>query len=84
MNCAKFALLELGRVLVLFIQPQEKSKESDVNTVDSLVKLLISVREEARKKKDFTTSDTIRNKLSALGFTLEDTKEGTVYRYKGK
>ena len=48
--------------------------------VDSLVKLLITLRQDARDKKDFAVSDAIRQKLAEIGFVLEDTKEGTVYR----
>ncbi len=33
-------------------------------------------REEARKKGDFTASDTLRNKITASGFEIEDKKNG--------
>ena len=41
------------------------------------VDLLLSIRAEAKNNKDWTTSDRIRDELSALGFTVKDTKEGT-------
>ena len=41
------------------------------------VDLLLSIRSEAKSKKDWATSDRIRDELSALGFTVKDTKEGT-------
>lgn len=41
------------------------------------VDLLLSLRATAKSNKDWTTSDRIRNELTALGFTIKDTKEGT-------
>ena len=41
------------------------------------VDLLLSIRAAAKSNKDWTTSDRIRDELSALGFTVKDTKEGT-------
>ena len=36
-----------------------------------------STAAEAKSKKDWATSDRIRDELAALGFTIKDTKEGT-------
>ena len=41
------------------------------------VDLLLSLRQDAKSRKDWTTSDRIRDELTALGFTIKDTKEGT-------
>jgi cysteinyl-tRNA synthetase len=38
--------------------------------------LLISIRKDAKSKKDFMTSDKIRNELTALGVQLKDEKDG--------
>jgi cysteinyl-tRNA synthetase len=37
------------------------------------------VRTDAKAKKDFTTSDLIRDKLKEIGFEIKDGKEGTSY-----
>ena len=36
------------------------------------------MRNLARKRKDFITSDEIRNKLSSIGIEIKDEKDGTV------
>ena len=40
------------------------------------MQLLIDIRKEARNKKDFATSDKIRNQLNQLGIALKDEKGG--------
>lgn len=43
-----------------------------------VMELLIDIRKEARTRKDFATSDQIRNKLTEAGIALKDEKDGTV------
>ena len=38
--------------------------------------LLIAIRKEAKTKKDFVTSDKIRDELARLGISLKDEKGG--------
>jgi cysteinyl-tRNA synthetase len=52
---------------------------SDSGALTGAVELLISLRNEARANKDFTTSDKIRDRLAALGIQLKDGKEGTSF-----
>ena len=47
------------------------------NAVDGLMKLLIQLRTDARAAKDFAMGDLIRDKLAAIGVTLEDRAGGT-------
>lgn len=49
----------------------------DADTLDGIMKLLIELRQTARATKDFATSDAIRDRLAALGVTLEDRSGGT-------
>jgi cysteinyl-tRNA synthetase len=44
---------------------------------DGLMKLLIQLRADARGLKDFATGDLIRDRLAAIGVTLEDRAGGT-------
>jgi len=43
---------------------------------EELIQLLIEIRNEARKKKDFATADKIRDQLTEIGITLKDEKSG--------
>jgi len=40
------------------------------------VDLLLNVRQEAKQRKDWVTSDYIRNQLTSIGFEIKDTKDG--------
>jgi len=46
--------------------------------LNNVVQLLITIRKEAKTKKDFVTSDKIRNELAALGIQLKDEKDGNM------
>ena len=41
------------------------------------MKLVLNLRTDAKKNKDFATSDKIRNNLKELGITVKDTREGS-------
>jgi cysteinyl-tRNA synthetase len=49
---------------------------------DVFVNLLLELRRELRTQKNFAMSDLIRNRLAELGVILEDSKEGTSWRWK--
>jgi cysteinyl-tRNA synthetase len=48
----------------------------DNGALGGVMELLIEIRKEAKAKKDFATSDKIRNQLTALGISVKDEKDG--------
>ena len=50
----------------------------DNDKMRGVMQLLIDIRKEARGKKDFATSDRIRNQLQQFGILLKDEKDGSV------
>lgn len=46
------------------------------HVLDGTIQLVLGQRESARERKDFAASDLIRDGLSALGITIEDTPQG--------
>jgi cysteinyl-tRNA synthetase len=73
---AQDTLRELTDVLGLRLQEKQGSGDAD-----RFIDLLVEVRSEVRKQKLWQLSDLIRNQLKELGVTIEDTKEGTKWRY---
>ena len=47
-----------------------------IKPFEGAVDLLLDVRSKAKAAKDWSTSDLIRDRLAALGFTVKDTKDG--------
>lgn len=72
-------LRELGSILGLFLKAPKRTEGGDKQLVDGLMALLIELRAKARGKKDFETSDLIRNGLTQQGISLQDLKEGTTW-----
>ena len=50
--------------------------EADNEKLKGVMDLLIDIRKEAKSRKDFATSDKIRNQLTKLGISLKDEKGG--------
>ena len=57
-------------------------KEGNNEDISSEIKTLISNREVARSKGDWSLADDIRDKLYEMGVILEDTKNGTIWKKK--
>ncbi|WP_294209941.1 cysteine--tRNA ligase [uncultured Chryseobacterium sp.] len=54
-------------------------EENNNEKLDQTLKVLIELRNQARKAKNFELSDQIRDKLLAEGIELKDGREGTSY-----
>ena len=60
---------------ILGMQPLQ-SQQTD--KLDGILSVIIEIRKDAKKRKDFATSDQIRNKLVEAGVLLKDEKDGSV------
>jgi len=76
LQTAQSSLRELSGVLGLRLQEKQGSADAD-----KFINLLIEVRAEVRKQKLWPLSDLIRDRLKELGVTLEDSKDGTSWRW---
>jgi cysteinyl-tRNA synthetase len=75
---AQKTLAELSGVLGLTLSDQNSCSSGDIAP---FVEMLITVRSELREVKQFDLADNIREKLLQLGISLEDTEEGTIWRF---
>jgi cysteinyl-tRNA synthetase len=78
-------LAELKEVFGLYLEKllgikDESAQNKGTEAYQKAIDLLLNIRLEAKKNKDWATSDRIRNELSALGFEIKDTKEGFEWR----
>lgn len=69
---------------VLGIIPSEERDSAGEKLEEDLVGLLIELRSEARKNKNFLLADSIRSGLQEIGVILEDKKDGsTTFKVSG-
>ena len=75
-------ILETFRNLdeILSILPEKADTGGEGEVVEGLMRLLISLREDARKRKDWATADRIRDELKGMGIVIEDSKTGPVWK----
>jgi cysteinyl-tRNA synthetase len=60
---------------ILGIKVESGANRAQLNGV---VNLLVEIRKEAKAKKDFATSDKIRNQLAEMGIQIKDEKDGSM------
>jgi len=73
---AQESFRELFGALGLKLEEKQGSEGAD-----AFIDLLIPVRAGVRKQKLWAMSDLIRDKLKELGVTLEDSKDGTTWKW---
>jgi cysteinyl-tRNA synthetase len=56
---------------------QQETAAND-DKLAGVVQVLVDIRREAKSRKDYATSDRIRNQLQELGITLKDEKDGSI------
>jgi cysteinyl-tRNA synthetase len=72
-----FKLLQVKfKVYIEDILGLKSINEADTVKLQGIMQLLIDIRKEAKNKKDFITSDKIRNQLAEMGILIKDEKDG--------
>ncbi|MCQ2186693.1 MAG: cysteine--tRNA ligase [Bacteroidales bacterium] len=61
---------------ILGIKDEAASEGKSAAVIDGLMKMVLAERAEAKASKNWAKSDEIRDKLSALGITVKDGKDG--------
>ena len=78
-HAAQATLRELTGVLGLTLAVPSSTAQQAAPFID----LLVDVRAELRKARQFALADILRNRLAELGVTLEDTPQGTRWKVTG-
>ncbi|MDZ4683491.1 MAG: cysteine--tRNA ligase [Planctomycetaceae bacterium] len=73
-------LKELSQLLGVFRQPKTKAAAADDGLVNGLMELILQIRADSRKAKNFAVADLIRTKLTELKITVEDRPDKTLWR----
>ncbi len=81
-DAAQRTLRELTGVLGLTLAGGAPAATSDGVEVRPFIELLVNVRSELRAQKQWALADKIRDGLQELDVVLEDTPEGTTWRFR--
>ena len=73
-------LRELSNILGIFQNESLNENVTDDDIVGPLIDLLIEMRNEARKNKNFTLADRIRDRLAELRIIIEDRSSSSGWR----
>ena len=82
-NIQEHTLLRLKTLLQHFlfdIFGLLEESENNNEKLNGVMELVIDIRKDARGKKDFATSDKIRDALQGVGIQLKDSKDGTSWQ----
>ena len=79
----KQALEKLMHQFVFDILGLKEEQTPGSDKIDGLMQMILQQRVDAKTRKDYATSDLIRDKLKELGFEIKDGKEGTTYTISG-
>lgn len=71
-----WAIVKMDEVFALSLDKAEKTQEEEFVEIPREVCELAALRAEKKKAKDYAGADAIRAKITELGFTLIDTKDG--------
>ncbi len=78
----KIDLLKLKNIynkFVFEILGLKAETEENSDKLNDLINLIIEMRQDAKKNKDFIIADKIRDELTKLGITIKDTATGVEY-----
>ena len=81
-RAAQSKLFELGgEVLGLPLQQSIAEAATAGGDAAPFIELLLELRQELRKEKNFALADKVRDRLDELGVSVEDTPDGPVWRW---
>ena len=68
---------EMAEIIGIF---EQQAKAEDDGLTDKLMEIIITLRQDARKEKNWAVADKIRDALKDAGVVLEDTPNGVRWK----
>ncbi|MFQ3599572.1 MAG: cysteine--tRNA ligase, partial [Chloroherpetonaceae bacterium] len=69
-----------GREILGILSETPIRTHGEAAMLNGVMRLVLDIRKDVRAKKDFATSDLIRDRLREVGIEVKDTKEGATWR----
>ncbi len=81
-NAIQVLSTEFERYFIRVLGLTESRNESEEGSIQHIMELILEIRREARIKKDWSTSDLIRDRLSRAGISINDGKDNSTWHYE--
>lgn len=78
---AREALIETCSVLGIYNAQDSDVQDDSGEMLNHLVTLLLDIRQDARQRKDWETSDKIRDRMKELNIEIQDTRQGATWKF---
>ncbi len=78
---AREALIETCGVLGIYNAQDSDVQDDSGEMLNHLVTLLLDIRQDARQRKDWETSDKIRDRMKELNIEIQDTRQGATWKF---
>ena len=78
---AREALIETCGVLGIYNAQDNDVQDDSGEMLTHLVTLLLDIRQDARQRKDWETSDKIRDRMKELNIEIQDTRQGATWKF---
>ena len=75
---AQAALKDLSSILGLMLESQAQATTG----ADAFIDLLVDLRQQLRKNKNFDLADKVRKKVAELGVVIEDSAQGSTWHWE--
>ncbi|SDF48799.1 cysteine--tRNA ligase [Sporomusa acidovorans] len=71
---------QMAEILGILNDSTAAAQDGNEELINELMQIIIDIRQEARKKKEWATADQIRDRLAAAGIILEDSPQGVRWK----
>lgn len=76
-----FKVLSNASQVLGIYEMDDQHSENTVEILNPLLELLLEIRQDARNQKDWNTSDKIRDRLKQINIEIQDTHDGSTWRF---
>jgi len=71
---------QMAEIIGIKIEAASGGQDGSAELIDELMNIIIEIRQQARKSRDWGTADQIRDQLAIAGIVLEDSPQGVRWK----
>jgi cysteinyl-tRNA synthetase len=71
---------DMADILGLLFRDEKMQDAEGAGLIEQLMEVILDIRQESRRKKDWATADNIRDRLNEIGIVIEDSPQGARWK----